>query len=373
MRKALAAAWFIAPFALFALIATGVHAEVRFGRTPGSPSSTICVYDLSATRPCVSFMSVNDTTHVLSLGGTTAVGAFSTVTATGAITTGTVGGTLGTVNFKGTTSGTASLVAQAVAGTPTVKMPTTSGTVAVSATSPILVDPATGNITCPTCGTIAGKITIQKFTADGTYTPNAFLVFGTVELCGGGGGSGGIGTASNVQSGGGGSGGYRKAAFVAADIGASKPVTVGAGGLAGAAGANTGGTGGTTSLGSLASALGGLGSIGNNTMNSRVAGGAGAAAGSGSLAAMLDIPGMDGQVAIAPTTVFFSIAGNGGSVAGGFGSGGFGQRSISTPQVGQTGGFCSGGGGTAEGTGTTATAGAPGGPGLVVITEYNSQ
>ncbi|WP_038968021.1 hypothetical protein [Bradyrhizobium diazoefficiens] len=66
--------------------------------------------------------------------------------------------TIPTVNtnsviYKGSTSGQATVSAQAVAGTPTIKWPTQSGTVPTSATSPILLDAVTGVVSCPTCAT----------------------------------------------------------------------------------------------------------------------------------------------------------------------------------------------------------------------------
>lgn len=66
--------------------------------------------------------------------------------------------TIPTVNtnsviYKGSTSGQATISAQAVAGTPTIKWPTQSGTVPTSATSPILLDAVTGVVSCPTCAT----------------------------------------------------------------------------------------------------------------------------------------------------------------------------------------------------------------------------
>lgn len=66
--------------------------------------------------------------------------------------------TIPTVNtnsviYKGSTSGQATVSAQAVAGTPTIKWPTTSGTVPTSATSPVVLDSVTGIISCPTCAT----------------------------------------------------------------------------------------------------------------------------------------------------------------------------------------------------------------------------
>jgi hypothetical protein len=55
--------------------------------------------------------------------------------------------------YKGATSGQATVSAQAVAGTPTIVWPNTSGTVADNATAPIVLNATTGNISCPTCVT----------------------------------------------------------------------------------------------------------------------------------------------------------------------------------------------------------------------------
>lgn len=53
--------------------------------------------------------------------------------------------------YNGSTSGTATVSAQAVAGTAVIKWPTTSGTVATTGTSPIVLNAVTGAVSCPTC------------------------------------------------------------------------------------------------------------------------------------------------------------------------------------------------------------------------------
>lgn len=63
------------------------------------------------------------------------------------------------VLFKGSSSGTATVSAQAAAGTPAIKWPTTSGTVPTTATSPITLNSTTGVIGCATCGTGTGNVT----------------------------------------------------------------------------------------------------------------------------------------------------------------------------------------------------------------------
>lgn len=62
----------------------------------------------------------------------------------------------GVILAKGTTSGTASIVVQAAQGTPSITIPTGSGTIVTSVTPPIVIDPVTGRISCPTCSTTSG-------------------------------------------------------------------------------------------------------------------------------------------------------------------------------------------------------------------------
>jgi hypothetical protein len=63
------------------------------------------------------------------------------------------------VVFKGSTSGQATVQAQAVAGTPSLNLPTQSGTIPSSATTPIVIDPVTGIVSCPTCATSTASAT----------------------------------------------------------------------------------------------------------------------------------------------------------------------------------------------------------------------
>jgi hypothetical protein len=68
---------------------------------------------------------------------------------------GSVGGSL---SFSGSTSGAVSIFAQAAAGTGSLTLPTISGTgtFAVNASAPIVLNGVTGNLTCPTCVTSSG-------------------------------------------------------------------------------------------------------------------------------------------------------------------------------------------------------------------------
>lgn len=58
----------------------------------------------------------------------------------------------GQLSLKGTTSGTAVITAQAVAGTPTVTLGTSSGTPAVTASAPLSISSTTGNISLTSVG-----------------------------------------------------------------------------------------------------------------------------------------------------------------------------------------------------------------------------
>lgn len=59
-------------------------------------------------------------------------------------------------SLPGSTSGRVTINTQAVAGSPNLLFGTSSGTVASSATSPLVINATTGVITCPTCATSSG-------------------------------------------------------------------------------------------------------------------------------------------------------------------------------------------------------------------------
>lgn len=122
----------------------------------------------------------------------------------------------------------------------------------------------------PGSGGGALNVVHRLFTANGNYVPSAGLVCAVFETVAGGAG-GGLGScpATNMVmcGGAGGAGGYSRAVKTAAQIGATQPITVGAGGAGGVAGTNNGQPGGDTFVGaSLAAALcgakGGLGGTG---------------------------------------------------------------------------------------------------------------
>jgi len=216
------------------------------------------------------------------------------------------------------------------------------------------------------------KMNIQSFSANGTYTPTAGMLFCLLVCVGPAGGSGGVlGAVGNARaSGGGGSGGLSIKAASAADIGASKAVTVPAGGNGGAAGANDGANGaGATSIGALCIANPGSGGQNNNGSNLGV-GGAGASVGTGDIT----WSGTDGGNGFtASITTVAAVAGFGGP-APFSGS----VRGVALNTNGTTQGF----GGNSPGGGAsgsvsfnvaTNVAGSAGSNGLAFVIEFLSQ
>jgi hypothetical protein len=224
---------------------------------------------------------------------------------------------------------------------------------------------------------------VRTFTASGVYTPTLGMKYCNVKIVGGGGGGAGCtaGTAAGLSQGyGAGAGAEAEVILTAAQVGASQPVTIGAGGAGGAAG-GAGGAGGTTSIGTLMSMTGGAATTLFGTQ-------VGPHAGQGSAG---------GVPTVTVGTVVFSKNGNRGingfgflntannvvsmtGSSGGnsmFGTGGLGSSSFSTI-LGLSGanggaglGFGSGGGGAnSAGAGAIARTGGAGAPGKVVITEY---
>lgn len=211
--------------------------------------------------------------------------------------------------------------------------------------------------------TAAVVVRRQVFTASGTYTPHAKMVYAEIECVGGGGAGGGSansGAGTGGGAGGGGAGGLSKKIVSRSDIGASKPVVVGAGGAPGAVGSNPGGNGAPSSVDTLCVANGGLGApAGFGT-----AGGAGAGAGTGDVVA----PGTRGGSGPLQTILTVSaVCGLGAdSVYGG-------SPGLKMGQANQNGdaatGYGAGGNGGLTWNAGGAVRGGAGSPGIVVITE----
>lgn len=137
-------------------------------------------------------------------------------------------------------------------------------------------------------------VTVQAFTATGTYTPTTGMKHCIVLATGGGGGGGGADGANpgSTSGGGGGAGGTTFDRFTAAQIGVSKAVTIGAAGTAGLDAGGNAGDGGDTILAGLATAPGGLGGTGRATGQGGSEGGLGGL----STGAALNIAGGDGGI-----------------------------------------------------------------------------
>lgn len=299
----------------------------------------------------------------------------------------------GRTDYLGLTSGTASVRAQAAAGTPTILWPTTGGTVATSATAPVTLNATTGVVACPTCLTSA-VVTVKKQSfcpsgctttiaagASGTYTPSTGMLYAVVEMCSSGGGGGAVvGTAANLFiGGGGGAGGLTRSVLTAATVGASKSILIGSIGTGGSAGANNGTAAGDTcittstcSSGHIVVAKGGSG--GQFAQSAVQAGfaGAGGVAGTGDLVGT-GAGGHSGLYYPAAGSLVFGALGAGADSP--FGSGGISGASVtfgSGAAGGNATGYCAGGGGGFENSAAN-KAGGNGSPGIVWITEYNSQ
>lgn len=230
-----------------------------------------------------------------------------------------------------------------------------------------IVTPSGNTVYSPVVNILA----VQTFVASGTYTPTAGMLYAIVEAVGGGGGSGGTaatGAATCASSAGGSSGAYAKALLTAAQIGVSQVVTIGAAGAAGTAGNNAGSAGGVTSLGSLISCPGGLGGTGSAAVGTisvtaaSTGGGAAPTISSGTTLISMAGGGSGSGLVLSTTS---AIAGRGGSNP--IGQGGRDSPAGGGAQLGTGNGSGGGGGATNN---TSATAGAAGQVGKIIITEY---
>lgn len=206
-------------------------------------------------------------------------------------------------------------------------------------------------VTAPATAGATSVVTVTKqtFTATGTYTPTTGMLFCLVEMVGGGGG-GGNGSAASNGSGGGGAGQYSRALLTAAQIGASKAITI-------PAAAGGGSAGGTVTLTTLCTAVGGSsGAAGTANISN---GGAGGTGGTSDIATT----GAPGQWGAGTTGLAAIIGGAGGSSP--FGGGGANVNGVGSANSGT--GFGSGGGGSGGNNG-----GGAGTKGVVYITEYCS-
>ncbi|SOY65586.1 hypothetical protein CBM2586_B10181 [Cupriavidus phytorum] len=211
------------------------------------------------------------------------------------------------------------------------------------------------NTEYPTTGRYLGT---QTFLASGTYVPAPGMSVAKWRAQGGGGGGAGCGGAGagNVSAGAPGTNGaYAEGTVTAAQVGASKPVTIGAGG-AGASNA-AGSDGGATSMGTLFSVPGGKGGgapvnntaaptvVGNGNVTAAATGAALSSQGlaenfSQAISANIGIGGAGGHSVFGPGGRSVGINSNGNP---GFGYGAGGSGTV----VNQAGGTATGGNGAA--------------------------
>lgn len=210
------------------------------------------------------------------------------------------------------------------------------------------------------------QVVRQVFTSSGTYTPTTGMVYCIMECWGAAAAGGSMAGSISFSggSGGGGTGGYSRHLATSSDVGASKTVTIGAGGTAGAAGNHDGNPGGDTSIGSLCIAKGGKGG-GGNPGNGGGSGGEGGDPGTGNIIAA---PGQSGFTGNGSSLTQYALGGNGASSP--IGGGGISEVTA-TSQVGSNGdGFNgAGSGGAVSGLATNVTGGL-GTNGYALVTEY---
>lgn len=218
------------------------------------------------------------------------------------------------------------------------------------------------------------QINMQIFTASGTYTPTAGLVYCIVEIVGGGGGGGGLPSVATYSNagGGGGAGAYVRAVFSAADIGVSQSVTIGAGGAGGVS--TTGSDGGSSTFGALLTAGGGFG--GPTTGSAATVGGAGGT-GSATATNYIVFDGGYGGTGTAiyttsGTTVIWAAGGQGGISYFGGASKGAVAYNVGSINGGAALSYgCGGGGGGVCNTVASSTGG-DGADGICIVTEFIS-
>lgn len=345
--------------------------------TPSSGNLANCTgYPASAVASGAALTRVSDTNVVLTLGGTPAT-ALLVATSITVSWSGTLAASRG--GFGADVSGSSGVPLFA-AGAPTFTGTTGTGNFA-RADSPAF----TTTPTAPTAGAgtnttqiattafvlanAVSSIVIQKFTANGTYTPTSGMKYCLVQAWGGGGGGGGgTGSAGGIFSAnGGGAGGYSLARLTAAQIGVSKTVAIGAGGNGGAAGNNQGSAGGDTTLGStLIIAKGGSGGDFCNIVHAGT-GGAGGVAGTGDVTTA----GNASDPAVYHPTdanIAYSVFGGVTTLCGRVDATVVANSSANGPAAAANTGN-GGGGGLSQNT-TNTFAGGNGGSGFMVITEF---
>jgi hypothetical protein len=223
--------------------------------------------------------------------------------------------------------------------------------------------------------------TRRVYTSNATWSKPAGLLFATIDVTGGGAGGGGVAdqvNSSAAAGAGGGAGANSRKLVLAASLGSSETVTVGAAGSGGSTSGGNGGNGGDSSFGSHCSAAGGNGGTGmSGTATSPASRGAVGGFGGAASDGDVNVAGEDGDggwaVCIASTEVG-ARSGRGGSSRHGSGGGGLATGASLGPTrgAGLDGvGYGAGGGGAIAINGTGGgRAGGAGTAGLVIVEEW---
>jgi hypothetical protein len=212
------------------------------------------------------------------------------------------------------------------------------------------------------------SVKTQTLTASGTYVPSPGMLFCIIEIVGGGGGGGGCTGGSGTSStGGGGQGGaFSRKLYTAAQIGASRAVTIGSAGLAGNAGAN-GGNGGDTIVASLITVTGGQGGLFGSAGGVIALSGSGGSTGADPTGGDVNVPGQIGDVGFIMGTTNGGKSGYGGGSPFGPVTPSGGPVQAGRPGRGR------GTGGSGGACTSVSQVGGPGTAGLFVVTEFCSQ
>lgn len=123
----------------------------------GTPTLTLPTGTGTLASSATSPMAINATTGAVSITGAAgAVLAGAGPAFTNTPTLGVAGTSTGTLSLTGATSGTVTITPQTTAGSPTLTLPNTSGTLTSTALAPVTVNATTGQIACTSCVTSSG-------------------------------------------------------------------------------------------------------------------------------------------------------------------------------------------------------------------------